>query len=139
MSLTNIQGRGYALQGIAGITRRKRCFIGRKIGLLFVFCLVLSMTRDSQAFTHCEESSFQTSWPRVQEDDQMVIRGAGEQRHLSLSLHWGEERVWTRCLCMVMPVWQLMVSCAHPSSYGEETLPFLASSVLTTEPSRLFS
>lgn len=92
MSLTNIQGRGYALQGIAGITRRKRCFIGRKIGLLFVFCLVLSMTRDSQAFAHCEESSFQTSWPRVQEDDQMVIRGAGEQRHLSLSSAPGRGR-----------------------------------------------
>lgn len=37
--------------------------------------------------------SFQTSWPRVDEDDHTVIREAGEQRHLSRSSTLGTRGV----------------------------------------------
>lgn len=106
-------GKGVCISGHCWDNKKEKVFylIGRKIGFLFVlFC-----------FKHDKRLrlslSFQTSWPRVDEDDQMVIREAGEQRHPPLALHWGQGG-WTRGLCMAMPVWQLTVSCAHPSSHG---------------------
>lgn len=68
----------------------------------------------------------------------MVIRGAGEQRHLSLSFAQGRGRGVDK-VSVYGDASVAAVSCIHPSSYGEGTLSALASSVLTTEPSRLFS